>query len=312
MAGQLWGTSTLGGYFGNPKLSRTIRNATEPSMSFRQFVGVKEALGKNANDTVYFNKISSIGSAGGTLVEGTAIVETNYTIQRGTIVVTEYGNAIPYSGKLASLSEFGVKNETVKVLMQDQRKVLDSAACAPFKAGDIKYVASGTATGVFTTDGTATGTAASNGNAYHVQEIADYMKKNNVPAYDEMGNYMCIASVHFLKGIRNDTEWLAAAKYGEPARLFSNEVGRWRGVRFIEETNNMVNTLGSSTQYGEAVFFGDDAVMEAVATPAEIRVKTSTDYGRNKGVGWVGILGWTRVWDYSTDGEFRTVHVTSV
>jgi hypothetical protein len=72
-------------------------------MKFRQFVQVREALGKNKNDTVYFDKISNINTAGGTLIETDTIPENAFTIERGTIVITEYGNSIPFTGKLDAL-----------------------------------------------------------------------------------------------------------------------------------------------------------------------------------------------------------------
>jgi len=95
MGQQLWVTDSLGGYLGNPKLSKELRFAAQPLMKFRQFVQVREALGANNNDTVYFPKVSNISTAGGTLVETDTIPERNFTIERGTIVITEYGNSGP-------------------------------------------------------------------------------------------------------------------------------------------------------------------------------------------------------------------------
>lgn len=60
-------------------------------MKFRQFCQIKEALGKNNNDLIFFDKISNVAAAGGTLVETNTIPETQVTIQTGTVLVTEYG-----------------------------------------------------------------------------------------------------------------------------------------------------------------------------------------------------------------------------
>lgn len=62
---------------------------------------------------------------------------------------------------------------------------------------------------------------------------------------------------------------------------------------------------------GEAVIFGDDAVIEGVVIPEEIRAKVPDDYGRSKGIAWYFLGGWKRVWDFAADGEQRIVHVTS-
>ena len=309
MAGQVFATGTLGGYFTLPKLSKELRFATQPLLKFRQFVGVKEAFGKNRGDTVEFDKVSNISAQGGTLNETATIPENNFTISKGTIVITEYGNSIPFTGKLEALSEFSVDNAITKTLRNDMAKVLDKAAADQFKASDAKYTCLTSTSGTLALTGTAAGTAGANLNAYHVKQIADTMKKANIEKYDGE-NYICIASVNAIRGLKDDSKWEDAAKYGDPERLFSGEVGRYYGVRFIEENNALSNILGA--QYGEAVFFGADAVMEGIAIPEEVRAKTPTDYGRSKGLAWYFLGGFKKIWDYTDDGEYHIVHITSL
>jgi hypothetical protein len=59
------------------------------------------------------------------------------------------------------------------------------------------------------------------------------------------------------------------------------------------------------------MFFGSDPVIQAVAIPEEVRAKIPQDYGRDKGIAWYALLGFQRVWDFSTDGEDHIVRVTS-
>jgi hypothetical protein len=68
-----------------------------------------------------------------------------------------------------------------------------------------------------------------------------------------------------------------AAKYGDPERLFSGEIGRFHGVRFVKNVHGLNSTLGTSAFKGEAVFFGEDAVAKATAIPLEIREKIPAD-----------------------------------
>ena len=91
MSQQIWGTSTLGGYLSNNVLSKQIRYAAQPLMKFRQFVTAESAIGKNRGDRVFFNKISNISTAGGTLTETSTIPKRNYTILQGTLTINEYG-----------------------------------------------------------------------------------------------------------------------------------------------------------------------------------------------------------------------------
>jgi N4-gp56 family major capsid protein len=287
----------------NDTLSKQLRHVSQPMMKFRQFVDVKEALGSSKGTTVWFDKISNISTAGGTLTETNTIPEHQYTLSTGQIVVTEYGNAVPFTGKLDTVSEFSVDNVVTRVLRDDMAKVLDSAAAAQFKETAAKYCALTTTTFALTTDGTFTSTATSNLNAYHVKNCVDQLKTWNVPKYDG-DNYICIASIKAIRGLKDDSDWEDAAKYGDPDRLFAGEIGRYYGCRFVEETNYLSNAAGVSSLYGEACFFGADAVMEAVATPEEVRAKIPTDYGRSKGLAWYGICGWKILWevgDYATE-----------
>ncbi len=82
-----------GGWFHNPRLSQQLRHALVPLMKFRQFVDIKEGWGKGVGDTLYFNKISRISTAGGTLVETNVMPEHQFTITRGTIAISEWGKA---------------------------------------------------------------------------------------------------------------------------------------------------------------------------------------------------------------------------
>lgn len=317
-AGQLWKVDSLGGHLGNPILSKQMRMAASPRYKFRQFVKLKEALGKHNNDTVFFNKYSKVDTSASTsgLSETDTMPEGKFEVDRGTITVTEYGNSIPYTGKLQALSEFDVDNPILNVLKDDMGDTIDRLAA---KKGFLELSniltycisASGTTAGTFETGVRPSDAQIGPMTTYHVKEIVDKMKKNNVPPYDDNGNYMCIASVNALRSIKDDSDWEAAAKYGDPERLFSGEVGRYYGCRFVEENNVLRNNCGSNGDRGELVFFGEDAVTEAVAVPEEIRAKIPADYGRSKGLAWYAILGYEPTWKESDpDAHSRIIFVT--
>jgi N4-gp56 family major capsid protein len=320
MAGQVWSVDAVGGYLANRKLSKTMRHATQPMFKFRQFTRAEKAIGKGKGDTVDFNKVSNIQTEGGTISEASRIPETNILIRRGTLVMEEYGNSIPYTGKLDDLSEFSVDNIITKALRDDMAKVLDAAVATQFKEADLMYIPTSASAATWDVDGTPSTTALANLNVFHVKEIVDAMKTgifgantgNPIPPYDGE-NYVCIASVKALRGIKDDPDFEEVVKYADPERLLNGEVGRYYGVRFIEtnHTGALSNGVGTGSVLGEAVFFGADPVIEAIATAEEIRAKIPEDYGRSKGIAWYGLMGFKRVWDFSTDGEDHIVRVTS-
>ena len=237
--------------------------------------------------------------------------ETQVTISQGSLVVNEFGNSIPWTGKLESLAEFDVENIWLRTLRDDAAKTLDKQVGDEFRTCKVKYTPTAAATGVFDEDGTVSTAALRNIDTTDVKNIVDEMKsKYLVPMYDGE-NYMAVISVKFGRRVKDDADWEDAAKYGDPERLFSGEIGRYYGVRFVEETNVLANALGTTTFQGEAVFFGADAIIEGVVVPLEIRAKIPTDYGRDKGLAWYFMGGWELSFDTANAGEAKIIHVTS-
>lgn len=309
MAQQLWAVNSLGGYLSNNVLSKQIRQAAQPMMKFRQFVNPEPAEGKNRGNQVLFNKISNISTAGGTLSETSTIPKQNYTIKQGTLSCTEYGNAIPFTLKAQTLADVSVPDIVKTVLRNDMAKVLDSAAATQYKTSVYKATVTNTATTTFGTAGTALATAAANMSDKNVRDVIDRMKILNIPKYDGE-NYCCIASTNSIRGLYDFFE--AKAQYTTMKPLFSGEVGTYYGCRFVEETNILSNALGSGSAFGEAVFFGDDAVREGIVVPEDIRIDLPKDFGRDQAIAWYYLGGFVQTWDFSTDSETRIIHLTSL
>lgn len=308
--------NSAGGFMTNNSLSKKMRIAAQPMMKFRQFCDVKDGVGKGRGALVFFDKVKNVTTAGSALNETVAITTGGFLMTQGTITMTEYGNGITYTGKLDALAEFDVANIVQKTLRNDMAKIIDAAAAAQFTSTKLKYTCLSATSGTLGTNGTASGTStAVTGvlNDYHVKNIIDTLRELNVPLYDGE-NYICIGSVAALRSLKDSTNWLNAAQYGDPERLFSGEVGRYYNCRFIEETNAITtgNTMGASSVKAEAVFFGADAVAEAVAVPEEIRFNVATDFGRSQGIAWYYLGGFAKVWDYAADVEEHIIHVTSL
>lgn len=220
-----------------------------------------------------------------------------------------------FTAKLDALGQFQLQPIVEQKLRDDMVKTLESACGAQWVATQFTAVCSSTASVAFTTNGTPTATATGNLTASNVRAIVDYMKKKLIPAYNG-SDYVCVGSVGLLSGMHADTGtggWADISKYtAEYAKnLFNGEIGKFYMARFVEETGYFSNTIGNGSAYGSGVFFGSDAVYEAVAIPEDIRLKVSVDYGRDQGLAWYALLGFKIVWDYSVDSEQHIVYVTS-
>lgn len=295
MAGQLWVTNSLGGYMYSDNLSKVLRMAVQPLVKFRQFADVKDAAiqGKSKGQEFHWNVYSDVATQGTTLLETNTMPETNFTITQGTMTVTEYGNSVPYNEKLDDLSEQPVKEVISKVLKNDAKKAFDAGAYAQFNATPlVVYPTGGTSTTAvtLTTTGTAGGTNAGTPlNKEHIKAIVDIMKERNIPPY-EADDYFSIAHPTTFRRLKNDLE--SVHQYVDKGfqMIINGEIGRYEGVRFVEQTNIAKAAWGGGVT-NWAFFFGADTVAEGVVVPEEMRGKIPTDYGRSRGVAWYYLGG---------------------
>lgn len=292
MAGQVWVNNTLGGYMSAQNLSKHLRYALKPTTKFRQFCDVKDASqqGKKKGDKFHWDVFSKVATAGGTLVETNTMPETNFTITQGTLTITEYGNSVPYSGKLDDLSELPVKTIINEVLAIDAQEAFDTAAAGEFGSTLLRcYPTAGTSTVAISlaTTGTVGGTASVALNTGHVKAILDAMKERNIPPYAK-DDYYAISWPTTLRTFKNSLESINMYT-PEGFQLIKNgEVGRYEGCRFVEQT--FIAKAGT-TYTDWCYFFGKDTCAEGIAVPEEMRGKLPQDYGRDKGVAWYYLGG---------------------
>lgn len=314
MAGQSWSLNAAGGYLANPRLSRQIRTAATLNMKFRQFVRPEPGYGKGKGDRILIDRITQVQTKGGKLQENVRIPETSVVITQQSVIVYEYGNAIPYTGKLEALAEFSVENITTKALRDDQMEVLDSDAAGQFQACKIKYTPTGTAsapTNTFATAGSAGATATRDVMAFDIKEMVNYLVSTlKAPPYDGEF-YVAVCPREVYVALTNDSDVKNDFRYGDPERYFVGEIGTYQKTRFVEENNVLGQTLGTTSYRAEFVLFGDDPVAEGLALPAEVRAKIPDDYGRSKGLAWYGLLGFIIVWDTATARQAKILHFTS-
>lgn len=309
--GQMWTPDASGGYLANTVLSKKIRHQIQPLMKAKQFPRPEPGFGKGKGDTINFNRVANVAIGGGRISELEKVPEDSYAITQGSVVVDEWGNSVPYTGKLETLAEFDVSNITQKALMNDSSKVLDQAVITELETSALKYTPTGTETVPTGTFGTSVTTATRHVQAFDVKELVDGGQSTYLmPPYDGE-NYMILASKGFARKLMDDPDWEDAAKYGDPQRLFSGEAGRYYSARVVVETNGISNVLGTTSYKGEAIFFGDDPIVEGVALGMEIRAKVSTDYGRDKGLCWYFLGEWGLTYDVSTAGMVKSIQVSA-
>ena len=324
MAGQIWAVDSLGGYMYSDNLSDKLRETVQPMVKFRQFCDVKDAAGKHKGQQFHWDVYKDVQTQGGTLVETNTMPESNFEIVQGTLTITEYGNAVPYSGKLEALAQHAVKKPVMRALRRDATKAFDIAAHAQFDNTPLRVVpTAGTATDsvVLTTNGTATLTNNVAFGKDHVKAVVDLMKERDIPPYIQ-DDYYAVAWPSTFRTMKNNLE--AVYQYVNEGfqMILNGEIGRYENMRFVEQTNIPkggaadTTTWNASTKTADAwdnaksdwiMFMGEDTVAEGIAIPEEIRGKIPTDYGRSKGVAWYYLGGFGIVHDSNNPTDGRIV-----
>lgn len=304
-----------GSYLSNTALNLKFQMAAQPYLKFRQFCDFKSSLGKHAGQSENFLKVSNVGTFGGNLTETNTMHETSQTKAWGTLSVTEMGNSLPFTQKVTTLSKFDLEKIIKEGLMDDMVKCIDGVIEQQFAATPLYYVGSSTTTYALTTNGTATATNTSVLNTYHIRKMILELKKRNVPGWGSAnGDYACIASHEAMEGMFAALESVVQYTDAGQKRIYAGEVGRYFGVRFIEDgfatrytysAANRTATAKSWTQAQslDAYVFGSPTVMEAVVVPEEIRIKEVTDYGRSHGIAWYYLGGAKIVWNTADDAR---------
>lgn len=322
MAGQLWVTNSLGGFYYSLNLSKDLRTGVEATSKFRQFCDVRDAFSKvtHAGQTFTWDTVPMMSRGNRVLTETTTIPQGNHTVLQGTLTMSERGFSVPYTEFLESMSQFNVRQPIMKVLKYDASCDLDCTAWVQFENTPLRVMASASANNVtLTTDSIPTGanmTASVGMSLTNVKSVVDTMKGRNIPSY-ENGDYYMISRPLQKRNFKNDLQGIAQYSESGITRIMNGEIGRsWEGVRFIDQTTIPAGGAydgrygtGTYNPYTDtadawdtpsatpgvtdwAFFFGEDTVCEAIHTPLEIRAKVADDFGRSKGIAWYSLVGY--------------------
>lgn len=304
MAGQVWSVDVLGGFMYSDQLSDKLRIELLPAVKFRQLCDARDATekGLNTGDAYNWNVYSRVAQGGGELNENQPMPETNFKVSQNTLTITEYGNSVPYTGKLDDMSRHPVEEIIKKVLKVDAKETLDGGAHAQFNLTGLTVAAS-TGNAVTVEEGGCTVTNDVALGKEHIKNIVDAMKERNIPPY--LGDdYYGIGWPTTFRTFKNDLE--AISQYVETGfrHIMNGEIGRYESTRFVEQTNVAKGGAVDSTTWNfrtpdiwnnaksDWVFFcGEDTVAEAIAIPEEIRGKIPTDFGRSRGIAWYYLGG---------------------
>lgn len=289
------------------------------SMAMTQFRGLTKPIkkfGAHKGQNVEIEKYQKLAKATTELSELTTLPLKKPNIGFVTVPIKEYGNGVSYTKKAETLAEYALDETLKKMLSINVTESVDKIAYdTGFGLSDVFWTPTGTdasPTGVLDKDGTISTAATRHIQGFDLREIISNMKKDNVPRWDGT-QYMGVFSPFAMKRLFNDTNIggiIDIHKYQVPEALIRGEIGSYFGLRMVEETNALSNTLGTTNFEGEAIILGFEPVVEALVEPEHIEVER-WDFNRFTGIAWILLSGFAKLWTSSTDGEYRMVRIWS-
>jgi N4-gp56 family major capsid protein len=305
MSEQVWGTAGLGGYSATASIDNELRQRATKSTYFYQASPTLSSYGKHRSNQILFDKMGRLVTAMNTsgIGELDAIPVTTFPWVQGTLTATEYANAVEWTEKLETYSQFSIGQAVARVLRQDQIEGLDKVAFAAYSGGKVIYVTTSATTGTFTTNGTPAGVATNKMATPHVKDITDRFRTTSVPALMD-GSYLAIVHPDHARGIKDSSDFFSVKMYNDPGKTYSSEIGTYANVRFVEENNALASPAGTNTAgFAQGVYFGADNVVSGVAVAPHLRWKIpANDFGRDRGEASYFNGGFVKVWSYDTDG----------
>lgn len=222
------------------ELSDTLRTALQPLTKFRQFCEPDEGAvekGLHRGEKYRWNIYGDVATQGRRLSELSPMPETSFTVSQAELTIVELGNSVPYTGKLTALAKHDVLRIIDKGLKNDARKAMDIEAYYQFDACKLRYAPTG---GTSTTSVTATtnGTTATTNNVAmgtgHVKAIADDMRERNIPGFVD-DDYVALSHPTTYRPFKNELETVRQYTSEGQGMIYNGEVGRYEGVRFVEQ-----------------------------------------------------------------------------
>ena len=282
----------------------TLIDEAGPQLVHDQF-GQKRPIPANGGKTIEFRKFSPLAKAMTPLTEGVTPSGSDLTVTAITATVAQYGDFIVQSDVLELTALDNTILEATKLLGKQAGMTLDTVVRNVLNSGtNVSYcpkinASSGAETAV-TSRANLDLTAKLTVDV--VQQVVAKLRAQNAPTIN--GDYVAIIHPYVAYDLMRDPEWIDAHKYAAPENLYSGEIGKIGGVRFVQSTEAKVwrdstcpaQSGATPAYYGvfSTIFLGEGAygVTEITGGGLETIVKqkgssgTADPLNQRSSVGW--------------------------
>ncbi len=211
-----------------------LRNA-KPRLVHNMF-GQKRPIPKGKGKTIEFRKFDPLPKSLTPLVEGVTPSGRKMRVTSKTATVKQYGDYIEHSDILEMTTIDNTLVEGNRLLGQQAGETLDTLTREVINSGTNVQYADGRVSARYLLVG---GDPEWGNNHYFNCEVirqAALNLRNNKATPLEGGDFVAIVHPDTIYTLKKDPEWQEATKYQNSEKLYSGEVGRYDGVRFVEST----------------------------------------------------------------------------
>lgn len=217
----------------------TLIDEASPELVHDQFAQ-KRPIPKNGGKKIEFRKFASLPKATTPLTEGVTPDGKNLTVSTLEAEVAQYGDYIVQSDILELTSIDNTIVEATKVLGRQAGLTLDTITRNIMQSGTYVFYCP-------KSDGTAVTSRAGLDDTCRltvdvVKQVAALLKANNTPKIN--GDYVAIIHPFVAYDLMSDPEWIDAHKYATPENIYSGEIGKIGGVRFVETSEAKIYDNG--------------------------------------------------------------------
>jgi len=273
-----------------------------PELVHDQFAQTRD-IPRGSGKTIEFRQFDPLPEITAPLDEGVTPGGQELSVRAVTASVSQYGGYVTTSDVLDMTALDPVVNEATRLIARQAGETLDTITREAVNAGtNVLYargVTSGSPNAAAPTSRAALGytDAGTNHNiaVEDVKRAVRILKRQDAPKI--RGDYVAIIHPDVAFDLMRDPEWLAPRQYADPKDLYSGEIGKLYGVRFIENTRAKVFradpltggsktlsvktavTSGTSVAVNEAITSADAAALagrKVMAGDTEVTIASAT------------------------------------
>ena len=257
----------------------TLLDEAAPQLVYNQF-GQKRPIPKNGGKTIEFRKFSALPKATTPIQEGITPDGGNLTVTKIEATVEQYGYYIVQSDVLELTSLDNTIIEATKLLGKQAGVTLDTITRDILMAEATNFSFAG-------------GGDSANGNitVADVAKIVAKLRAKNAPTIN--GDYVAIIHPYVAHDLMRDPEWIDAHKYAQPENLYSGEIGKVGGVRFVQTSEAKIKAGGVF----QCLFLGEGAygVTEITGGGLQTIVKQKGSAGTADPLDQRSSIGWKAI-----------------